>query len=64
VSVYAACTIECVIDVALSALTYECTERSRKEYYEEARKNHKEIVEAIEAACEAIRNRISAVRVT
>jgi len=44
-------------------IDYEYRERPRKEYFEEARKNHQEIVESIDAACQAIRNRVSEVRV-
>lgn len=45
-------------------IDYEYTERSNREYYSEARKNHAAILTSIEAACQAIRNRVAEVRVT
>ena len=44
-------------------IDYEFTERSHKEYWTEARKNQDEILALINAACEAIRLRVSEVRV-
>lgn len=47
----------------LSGIDYEYHEQSKKEYYEEARKSHNALVESIDAACQAIRDRIAEVRV-
>jgi hypothetical protein len=44
-------------------IDYEFTERPAKDYWSEARVKHKEIVESIDRACEAIRTRIAEVRV-
>lgn len=44
-------------------INYEYTERSHKEYWSEARNNQDEILALINAACEAIRTRVSEVRV-
>lgn len=44
-------------------IDYEFTERPAKDYWQEARKNQKEIVDSIDRSCEAIRTRISEVRV-
>ena len=43
-------------------IDYEYIERPNSEYFNEARKNHEEILGLIEAACEAIRNRVAEVQ--
>jgi len=45
-------------------IDYEYVERPINEYYKEAMKNEEEIIALIEAACTAIRTRISEVRTT
>lgn len=42
----------------------EFTDSPHKEYWAEARKNHSEIIDLINQACETIRSRIAEVRVT
>lgn len=44
-------------------ISYQYTERGHREYWEEASKNQEEILVFINSACEAIRTRISEVRV-
>lgn len=43
-------------------INYEYIERPSSEYYEEAQKNHAEILSLIEVTCEAIRNRVTQVQ--
>lgn len=43
-------------------IDYEYVERPGNEYYREAQKNHEEIIQLIEAACAAIRNRVTEVQ--
>ena len=45
------------------AVDADFVERTQREYWQESRENHKKIVAAIDACCEAIRSRISAVEV-
>lgn len=43
-------------------INYEYVERPRIEYYKEAQKNHEEIIQLIEGACDSIRNRVTEVQ--
>lgn len=45
------------------SIDFEYAERDSREYFKEARKNEKQIVEAIDFACEAIRNRINEIKI-
>jgi hypothetical protein len=42
---------------------YEYTERNQAEYFQEARANHEKMVQAIDEACEKIRERINEVKI-